>query len=173
MNCVEFQRVLPEGELGEKEYQSEHLRSCSQCAELVAELKAITQSAKDLPALEPPAQLWTRIFASFRQEQTELDYLAYEASQLTDRYEPSPRVWNSLEIALRQEGLIRRGTSEPMGAPRYRWFPWLVPAAAALALLFGVMLPGNPRIVKQPRFNRDDQEVVCCGGDQPGDAAGI
>ena len=37
----------------------------------------------------------------------DLNQIAAAASRLQAADEPSPRVWNSIEIALRQEGLIR------------------------------------------------------------------
>ena len=58
----------------------------------------------------------------------ELNLIVAAASQLQAADEPSPRVWNSIEIALRQEGLIRpqRGgrlclRSAPAGARRDGW----------------------------------------------------
>jgi hypothetical protein len=70
----------------------------------------------------------------------ELKSIVATASKLQASDEPSPRVWNSIEIALRQEGLIR---PQPVGgrfdlppsAARWSWARWLVPAAAALLLL--------------------------------------
>ena len=55
--------------------------------------------------------------------------------------EPSPRVWNSIEIALRQEGLIREVQRGPVLVPRHvsRWkLAWLVPVAALVLVAFGV-----------------------------------
>lgn len=73
----------------------------------------------------------------------ELDHIIAAAAELRAADEPSPRVWNSLEIALRQEGLIR-----PQLALRRKgmaWFgsrwgraAWLVPAAAMLLLSVGI-----------------------------------
>ena len=37
----------------------------------------------------------------------DLELIAREARQLQETAEPSPRVWNSIEITLRQEGIIR------------------------------------------------------------------
>lgn len=63
--------------------------------------------------------------------------------------EPSPRVWNSIEIALRQEGLIRQQPL-PADSPSFtsfirRWgrAAWLVPVAAVV--LVGVFMLGNPK----------------------------
>jgi hypothetical protein len=77
----------------------------------------------------------------------ELDLIVVAAGELQAADEPSPRVWNSIEIALRQEGLIRSQAKRPQGAGRVfipsfaaRWGAarWLVPAAAVLLLAVGI-----------------------------------
>jgi hypothetical protein len=73
----------------------------------------------------------------------ELDLIVAAARQLQAADEPSPRVWNSLEIALRQEGLIRpqQGARRPpVSSFSARWGAarWLVPAAAMLLLALGI-----------------------------------
>ena len=65
------------------------------------------------------------------------------ALELRSLDEPSPRVWNSLQIALRQEGLIRpqlvtKPFSTSFGA-RWGRARWLVPAAAALLIAVGIV----------------------------------
>lgn len=71
----------------------------------------------------------------------ELNLISREARQLQDVAEPNPRVWNSIEIALRQEGLIRDpqpGLSLLPPVPR-RWsLGWLAPVAAAALVAFGI-----------------------------------
>jgi len=109
MTCEEFERVLPELGSGHSIEQEEHMKSCSACSDLVADLKAISQQARHLRASD----------------------------------EPSPWVWNSIEVALRQEGLIRQPHPEDslIHPPRLSWkLRWLVPAAAALLVIFGVVL---------------------------------
>jgi len=74
----------------------------------------------------------------------ELDLIAAAARQLQAAEEPSPRVWNSIEFALRQEGLIgRQSASRPLvssfGA-RWGAARWLVPAAAMLLLALGIYM---------------------------------
>jgi len=69
----------------------------------------------------------------------DLRAISQEAKTLREMNEPSPRVWNSLEIALRQEGLIR---PQPLPATGRVSIPslvrgwgraaWLVPAAAVV-----------------------------------------
>ena len=59
-----------------------------------------------------------------------------EARQLQEVAEPNPRVWNSIEIALRQEGIIHEPQLRPTLVPPVprRWsMAWLAPVAAAAA----------------------------------------
>jgi hypothetical protein len=73
----------------------------------------------------------------------ELDLIIAAAGELQAADEPSPRVWNSIEIALRQEGVIhpQRAGGNPL-LPSFvaRWGAarWLVPAAAMLLLAVGI-----------------------------------
>ena len=68
--------------------------------------------------------------------------IACTAGELRAAHEPSSRVWNSIQMALRQEGLIR-----PQGAGRsllpsfgssWGWARWAVPVAAAGLLTVGI-----------------------------------
>lgn len=72
----------------------------------------------------------------------ELDVIIATATELSAAEEPSPRVWNSIEIALRQEGLIRPQRASrsllPSLSSRWGWARWMVPAAAALLIAVGV-----------------------------------
>jgi hypothetical protein len=75
---------------------------------------------------------------------TSLQSIIHEAHYLQASEEPSPRVWNSLEIILRQEKLIRepRASHSLVPSLRQRWglAAWLVPAAAALLVGAGILL---------------------------------
>jgi hypothetical protein len=77
----------------------------------------------------------------------ELNLIAASAIELRAADEPSPRVWNSIEIALRQEGLIRpQGTSRsllPALSSRWVWARWMVPAAAVLLIAVGIYVRQN------------------------------
>ena len=122
MTCEEFERVLPELGDGYSIEQEAHLRSCSACSDLVADLNAISQQARLLQGSE----------------------------------EPSPWVWNSIEVALRQDGLIRQPKLEHSRtpAPLLGWkLRWLVPAAAMFLVVFGVLMfqrgTGQPHVVQQ------------------------
>src|SRR5579862_3155741 len=66
---------------------------------------------------------------------SDLDSIAQEARLLQGTEEPSARVWNSIEITLRQEGLIH---GSQLDRPLRRWtgwgLRWLVPVTAVLLL---------------------------------------
>jgi hypothetical protein len=72
----------------------------------------------------------------------DLRLISSSAIELRAADEPSPRVWNSIEIALRQEGLIRPQRPNrsliPTFGSRWGWARWLAPAAAILLLAVGV-----------------------------------
>ena len=72
----------------------------------------------------------------------DLTLISEQATRLRAADVPSPRVWNAIEIALREEGLINHSHSGLAVMPAHgrRWtMRWLVPAAAALLLSFGVV----------------------------------
>jgi hypothetical protein len=75
---------------------------------------------------------------------SELNLIAMAAGQLQAADEPSPRVWNSIEIALRAEGLIRSPRANrplvPSFSARWGMARWLVPAAAVVLLAVGLYL---------------------------------
>ncbi len=83
---------------------------------------------------------------------TSLQDIIGEARTLQASHEPSPRVWNSIEIALRREGLIRQPQSRshpfllPSLTQRWGMAAWLVPAAAAILVAAAIYLqqPSNP-----------------------------
>jgi hypothetical protein len=68
---------------------------------------------------------------------SDLDAIVHEARLLEDHYEPSERVWLSIERALQQEGLIHQPRPQLVPsiqrAPRWR-FAWLMPIAAGLVV---------------------------------------
>lgn len=74
----------------------------------------------------------------------ELLVIACAAGELRASHEPSPRVWNSIEVALRKEGVIR-----PQAAAAHSFFPafggsrtlrWLLPVAATLLITAGILV---------------------------------
>jgi hypothetical protein len=72
----------------------------------------------------------------------DLNLIASEAPQLQEFADPAPRVWNSIEIALRQEGLIREPLRPTLLVPvKRRWsLGWLAPVATVALLAFGVFV---------------------------------
>lgn len=82
----------------------------------------------------------------------ELNLIVSSAVDLRSADEPSPRVWNSIEIALRREGLIhpprpRHSLLPSLDAP-WGWTRWMAPAAAVLLIGLGSYLyrhaPSSP-----------------------------
>ncbi len=113
----------------------------------------------------------------------ELALIISSAPELVEADEPSPRVWNSIEIALRQEGLIRpqqahRPLISSFGT-RWGWARWMVPAAATLLILVGIYVnqrSSSRQIVKNiaPVSSPDvaltglnDDELLQAVSDQP------
>jgi len=178
MTCEEFHQALPELGSGNSLERVAHLRSCSECAGLLADLNEIARQAKQLQAFaEPGPQVWQSIEAALRNEglirggiaveaspqdahsledeahlqsclpcatvRADLNEISQQARLLQESDEPSPRVWNSIEIALRNEGLIREPEVERprVHHPSPRWkLAWLVPLAAAAAVILGMVI---------------------------------
>ena len=77
----------------------------------------------------------------------DLNAISEQARLLQGSEEPSHWVWNSIEVSLRQEGLIRpsRPEHERTQVPLLNWrLRWLVPLAAALLVAFGVLMHQRP-----------------------------
>jgi len=70
MTCAEFQKALPYIiETGGNAEQEEHLRTCTKCSDLVADLKYIAECAKLLvPMMDPSPRVWDEINKSLEQE---------------------------------------------------------------------------------------------------------
>lgn len=68
--------------------------------------------------------------------------IASSAAELRSTDEPSPRVWNSIEIALREEGLIRPQYGNrsllPSANTTRAWMRWFVPLATVLVVALGL-----------------------------------
>jgi hypothetical protein len=89
----------------------------------------------------------------------DLESIKQQARELQDSAEPAPRVWNRIEIALKQEGLIREAEPEItlVTRPR-RWkLAWLVPVAAT-ALFAGVL--GYMRLSAPPQVGERSTPVA-------------
>lgn len=70
--------------------------------------------------------------------------IACAAGELRAAHEPGPRVWNSIQLALRQEGLIRPQRAGRSLLPSlnssWGWARWALPVAAALLVTVGISL---------------------------------
>jgi hypothetical protein len=77
------------------------------CVDLQRSLAGV----EDLSSAEEQAHL--KACAACSALVAELELIASSASELRATEEPSPRVWNSIAIALRQEGLVRPQTTRP------------------------------------------------------------
>ena len=102
---------------------------------------------------------------------SDLNAIAQQAALLAEDEEPSPRVWNSLEIALRQEGLIRSPRQATAGAERgFRWNPrWVVPLAACCLTIFGLLLyerGGIPTQTSRPIPGNTNMQAEVMPADQ-------
>jgi hypothetical protein len=68
--------------------------------------------------------------------------IACTAGELRGAQEPNPRVWKNIEIALKQEGLIRPQSAGRSLLPAFHspwaWARWMVPAAAVLLVAVGI-----------------------------------
>jgi hypothetical protein len=73
---------------------------------------------------------------------SELLVIACAAGELREAHEPSSRVWNSIQLALKQEGLIRpQGRSLlPSFGSSWAWARWALPVAALLLLVLGIVV---------------------------------
>jgi len=93
MNCVEFERVLLEGE--QTPEQLAHLNSCSSCSNLLADLDLISSQAKLLLAAdEPSPAVWNALESQLRRE------------GLIRRPEPTPKSFGDLFLRWRNAWLV-------------------------------------------------------------------
>jgi len=126
--------------------------TCVELQQSLAELESGTTTEQ---------QAHLRACASCTALVEELAVIIASAPALIDAEEPSPRVWASIEIQLREEGLIRpQRAKQPSGlslaasasGSRWGWARLMVPAAALLVLV-GIYVNqrvGIPQVAKEP-----------------------
>jgi hypothetical protein len=100
----------------------------------------------------------------------ELLVIASSAAELREANDPSPRVWNSIEIALRQEGLIHPPRPNrsliPWSGSRWAWTRWAAPVAALLLITVGIWMRETShttdlaKTVPAPQTRTSDPEVA-------------
>ena len=95
---------------------------------------------------------------------SDINTISEQARLLRASDEPSPRVWNSIEIALRQEGLIREPGADPAQESRKglrHWtVAWLLPASAAFLLTLGLLHYQRPATSHQIAVNSGTASVA-------------
>jgi hypothetical protein len=99
----------------------------------------------------------------------ELDQIVAAAAELQAADEPSPRVWNSIAIALRNEGLIRPQRRSPLSSFGLRWgrAGWLLPACALLLLTLGLYLRQQffpVEVSQQASFSKSETQSSSLSG---------
>lgn len=105
---------------------------------------------------------------------TDLNFISSQAKTLVAEEEPGPHVWHMLEAQLRSEGLIREPRVERERTSIFaRWrTAWLVPAAAALALVAGLKMYGpagagdNVPVAKTPAVTSPNAMAAVSNEDQ-------
>jgi hypothetical protein len=104
---------------------------------------------------------------------SDLDAITQQARTLQASEEPSPRVWNSIEITLRQEGLIRESQLDRPARLGAGWrFRWLAPVAAAILLVSGLVLRQQRGAPSQPLARTVPSTALMAANSSAGTAAG-
>jgi hypothetical protein len=143
------------------------------CAEFELVLPDITEGEREFEQ-----EQHIRSCSACRSLVSDLTAISQQARNLQDCGDPSPRVWNSIEIALMREGLVRqpaRGDLAKVHPFPSRWrSAWLLPLAAALLVTAGIVRyeRGTGQRVAQstaattqvalvrPLGSRDDQQLL-------------
>lgn len=98
----------------------------------------------------------------------ELLVIACAAAELRAAHEPSPRVWNGIEAALRREGLIRpqraKASLLPAFSGSWGWTRWMLPVAAALLVTVGVMVRQHSASHQIASNENPDQPALSVAG---------
>ena len=108
--------------------------TCEQFQELLPDFGEGTRNPEYETHLRSCQSCWGMV--------SELNVIAQQARLLQAIEEPSPKVWQNLESALRKEGLIRVQNPQPVlvfkRSPRWN-LAWMLPVAASLLVIFGIM----------------------------------
>lgn len=124
MDCVQFNQVLPE-------IIDEHIRdfrSESRIGEIYDQQSEFEKHLKSCPEC-------SELVADLRT-------ISAQAQTLHGAEEPSSRVWNRIELVLRQEGLIQKASQPEIvfSNPPRRWrMPRFVPIAAAALIALSIV----------------------------------
>lgn len=107
--------------------------TCEQFQELLPEMGGGSRNIEYETHLRSCQECWGLV--------ADLGAISRQARSLQASEEPSPQLWNSIESALRAEGIIRTPQQPVLVLKRKRsWgMAWLLPAAASLLLVLGIL----------------------------------
>src|SRR5262249_17367516 len=103
--------------------------TCEQFRQTLPEIPGVVRNAEQDAHLQSCTECFDLV--------SDLEFISRHAPLLQVDDDPSPRVWNSLEIVLRSEGLIRK--PERVAAPAFGFWNWrplqVMASATAVVLL--------------------------------------
>lgn len=108
--------------------------TCEQFQELLPEIGGGNRNIEYETHLRSCQECWGLV--------SDLNAISRQAPLLQASEEPSPQLWNTIESALRDEGLIHTGPQQPVlvlkRKPRWN-MAWMLPAAASVLIVLGVL----------------------------------
>jgi hypothetical protein len=108
--------------------------TCEQFQELLPEIGGSNRNTEYETHLRSCQECWGLV--------ADLNAISRQAPLLQASEEPGPELWNAIEAALREEGLIHSGRQQPVlvlkRKPRWN-MAWMLPAAASVLIVLGVL----------------------------------
>jgi|SRR6185312_12607160 len=108
--------------------------TCEQFQELLPEIGGGNRNIEYETHLRSCQECWGLV--------SDLNAISRQAPLLQASEEPGPELWNSIESALREEGLIRSSRQQPVlvlkSKPRWN-LAWMLRAAASVLIVLGVL----------------------------------
>lgn len=108
--------------------------TCEQFQELLPEIGGGNRNTEYETHLRSCQDCWGLV--------SDLNAISRQAPLLQASEEPGPQLWNAIESALREEGLIHSGRQQPVlvlkRKPRWN-MAWMLPAAASVLIVLGVL----------------------------------
>jgi hypothetical protein len=108
--------------------------TCQQFQELLPEIGGGNRNIEYETHLRSCQDCWGLV--------SDLNAISRQAPLLQSAEEPGPQLWNAIESALREEGLIHSGRQQPVlvlkRKPRWN-MAWMLPAAASVLIVLGVL----------------------------------
>ncbi|HEY1799927.1 MAG TPA: hypothetical protein VGG46_03240 [Terriglobales bacterium] len=108
--------------------------TCEQFQELLPEIGGGNRNPEYETHLRSCQECWGLV--------SDLNAISRQAPLLQASEEPGPQLWNAIESALRDEGLIHSARQQPVlvlkREPRWN-LAWMLPAAASVLIVLGVL----------------------------------